>query len=120
MIWVAVAAAGALGAAARYLVDHLVSARVSGLFPWGTLVVNVTGSLAAGIALGLAAAHALPDGLDTVVAGGFLGAYTTFSTAMYQTAQLLDEDATATAASNLLITLAASVVAAILGWATVT
>jgi CrcB protein len=116
VIWVAVAVAGALGAAARYLVDHLVSARVSGVFPWGTLVINVSGSLAAGVTLGLVASHGLPDGVGTVVAGGFIGAYTTFSTAMYETARLVEDGATPHAIANLTIPLVASALAATLGY----
>lgn len=61
----------------------------------------------------------LPDGPGTVVDGGFLGAYTTCSTAMDETAQLVENGATAPAIGNLIIPLAASVTAATLGWAVV-
>lgn len=116
MTWIAIAVAGACGAVSRFLVDHFVTSRISGQFPWGTFVVNVTGSLAAGIVLGLVATRGFPDGFDTIVAGGFLGAYTTFSTSMYETATLVEEQRYAVSAINLIISLAACVVAATLGY----
>lgn len=116
MIWVVIAVAGALGATTRYLVDHLVSTRLSGVFPWGTFAINVSGSFLAGIVTGLLLAGRVSAATATVVAGGFLGAYTTFSTAMYETARLLEDGATRVAAGNLLLPLVASVAAAGLGW----
>ncbi len=116
MIWFAIAIAGALGASTRYLVDHLVSTRLSGVFPWGTFTINVSGSFLAGIVTGLLLAGRVSAATATVVAGGFLGAYTTFSTAMYETARLLEDGATRVAFGNLLLPLAASVAAAALGW----
>ncbi len=116
MSWLAVAVAGALGATTRYLVDHLVSARLSTVFPWGTFVINVSGSFLAGIVTGLLLTGRVSPPVATVVAGGFLGAYTTFSTAMYETARLLEDGATRVAVGNLLLPLAASVAAAGLGW----
>lgn len=120
MIWIAIAIAGAGGAAARYVVDHCISARVAGGVRWGTLVVNVSGSLAAGITVGLLASHALPDEVGLVATGGFLGAYTTFSTAMVETARLIEDGATAAAIGNLTIPLVASIMAAALGHGLVT
>jgi len=116
VIWFAIAVAGALGASTRYLVDHLVSTRLSGVFPWGTFTINVSGSFLAGIVTGLLLAGRVSAATATVVAGGFLGAYTTFSTAMYETARLLEDGATRVAFGNLLLPLAASVAAAALGW----
>lgn len=115
MIWLVIAVAGALGATARYLVDHLVSARLSGVFPWGTFAINVSGSFLAGIVTGLLTAGRVSAAAATVVAGGFLGAYTTFSTAMYETARLLEDGANRVVIGNLLFPLGASVVAAALG-----
>jgi fluoride exporter len=116
MTWLLVAVAGGCGAATRYLVDHLVSARLTGVFPLGTFLVNVSGSLLAGVVAGLVATRGVPVDLQTVVAGGFLGAYTTFSTAMYETARLLEDGATGIAVANLLVPLGASLAAAGAGW----
>ena len=55
----AIAAAGALGAASRYVVDGFVQDRVEGVFPWGTWVINVSGSLVLGFVVGLGLYHGL-------------------------------------------------------------
>jgi len=72
----AIAAGAALGAPARYLVDAALRARLGDRLPWGTLVVNLAGSAAAGVVAGLR-----PGALLTaLLAVGFLGAFTTAST----------------------------------------
>ena len=77
----AVAAGGALGAIGRYLVMARVAAWLGDGFPYDTLTVNVLGSYALGIVAGLAAtAWALEPFWQTLVAIGFLGTFTTFST----------------------------------------
>ena len=71
---------GAIGAPMRYLTDLFVQSRHDTVFPWGTLTVNVTGSLLLG---GLASAVSnagAPAWLLTLVGTGFCGALTTFST----------------------------------------
>jgi fluoride exporter len=118
--WVAVALAGALGAMSRFLVDRGVSAASARVVPLGTLVVNVSGSLVAGVVAGLAATYALPAEVRTIVAGGYLGAYTTFSTAMYETARLIEEAVWRPAVVNLVLPLVLSVAAAGAGWWLVT
>lgn len=80
-----VALAGGLGAALRFVVDSLVTARTSGRFPWGIVLVNVTGSFA----IGLAVALVEPGTTLTVATTGFLGGWTTFSTASLDTARLV-------------------------------
>jgi CrcB protein len=87
----AVAVAGALGAASRYLLDGLVQDRVEGVFPWGTWVINVSGSLVLGFLTGLALYHGLTDAPKAVIGTGFLGAYTTFSTLMFETIRLYED-----------------------------
>lgn len=76
------AACGGLGAATRYLVDLGVARLAGARFPWGVMLINVTGSLALGLVVGM-----LPDAAF-VVGAGFLGGYTTFSTAMVDTVAL--------------------------------
>jgi fluoride exporter len=75
-----VASGGAIGSALRYLVS-LASGRLFGAgFPWGTLAVNITGSLAMGLVVGLAASKfQLTNELRLFLATGVLGGYTTFS-----------------------------------------
>lgn len=91
MIVVGVAVAGAVGATARYLVEMLVRQLRPGSFPFGTLVVNASGSLALGAVVGFAAAGTLDPEARTVLALGVLGAYTTFSTYAYETVRLAED-----------------------------
>jgi fluoride exporter len=83
-----VALAGGLGAATRFLVDGWVAARLRSSVPTGTVVVNVTGSLALGLLTGWALRHGGGGQLATVVGTGFLGGYTTFSTASVEAVRL--------------------------------
>lgn len=85
-----VALGGALGAVVRYGLASLVAARVATAFPLGTWVINISGSFIIGIFLTIAGARELlhPD-WRLLVAVGFLGAYTTFSTFEYETLHLL-------------------------------
>ena len=78
---IGIAIAGALGALARYGMDGVVSTRQPGAFPWGTLVVNVSGTFLLGLVFTLLTERlAVDPWLRTSVTVGFLGAYTTFST----------------------------------------
>lgn len=75
-----VAAGGAAGSAARYLLN-LASGQLFGLgFPWGTLVVNVIGSFLMGLLIGLGAhKFTVSNEMRVLIATGFLGGFTTFS-----------------------------------------
>jgi fluoride exporter len=119
VIWVAVAAAGAAGAVCRYVVDFAVTARTGGLFPWGTLAVNVTGAALVGLIAGLVANLGAPSTVRTIAGAGFAGAYTTFSTLVYETWRLAEDRAYGQAAANL-ASLALSLPAVALGWAATT
>ena len=79
MSWLYVCVGAALGAPARYLTDRAVQARHAGTFPWGTLMVNVAGSLLLGLLLGVAASRDVPDGLVAGLGTGFCGTLTTSS-----------------------------------------
>ena len=116
MIWVAIALAGGLGAACRFALDHAVATRLGAALPWGTILVNVSGSLGAGVVAGLAASAVLPEPWRLVVAGGFLGAYTTFSTAMVDSLRLVEHGAPLRAVVNLLLPLVLAILAALAGW----
>jgi CrcB protein len=85
---VGVALAGALGAPARYMVERVTHTRWPSRWPWGTFVVNVSGSLALGVVVGLALAQGLDPDVRTIAGTGFLGAYTTFSTYAYETVRV--------------------------------
>ena len=115
--WVAFVIAGAVGAPARYLVDGAVGDRSAGVFPWGTFVVNVTGSLVLGFVTGLAMYHAFPTEPKVVLGAGFCGAYTTFSTFTFETVRLVEAGAVNEALRNALGTLVTCAVAAAAGLA---
>jgi fluoride exporter len=74
--WVAVGLLGGLAAAARFLIDAEIAARADAELPLGILVVNVSGALV----LGVVAGAALDGAALTIVAGGGIGSFTTFST----------------------------------------
>jgi CrcB protein len=112
---VAVAIAGALGAPARFLVERAISARRGRRFPLGTLVVNVTGSLALGFVTGLALYHGLSSTPKAVVGTGFIGAYTTFSTYAYETVDVAERSSAQLAGTYAIVSLVAGVAAATLG-----
>lgn len=88
LTWVGVGVLGALGAYARFHVGGAVTARRPSDFPFGTFVVNLTGSFALGVLVGVSAG----DTVLLVLGTGLLGGYTTFSTWMVE-AQRLGEDA---------------------------
>jgi CrcB protein len=115
LAWVAFIAAGAVGAPLRYLVDAAISDRVRGVAPWGTLVVNVSGSLALGMVTGFALYHGFPNTSRIVLGTGFCGAYTTFSTFTFETVRLAGEGVRRGAVGNALLTVFASGAAAALG-----
>jgi CrcB protein len=86
----AVGAAGFAGAVARFLIGTACGRWFSTTFPIGTLVVNLTGSVLLGWFMGVVVTRTgVPDTLRLAVASGFIGAYTTFSTLMYETDALV-------------------------------
>lgn len=96
-----IAVGGAAGAVARYLVDTAVSERVAGSFPWGTLVVNLSGTFLLGLLATLALDRSvLPSAIRPPVLIGFVGAYTTFSTWMLETWRLAEQGAWVDAFAN--------------------
>jgi CrcB protein len=115
LTWLAVAVGGAAGAVCRYLVDFVVTQRLSGVFPWGTWTVNITGSLLVGFVAGLTANASQPGLWQVAASAGFCGAYTTFSTFVYETLQLAERRAWWEALWNL-ASLVFGVAAAAGGW----
>jgi CrcB protein len=115
--WALVGVLGALGAPTRYVVDTLVSARARGPFPFGTLVVNVSGSLLLGVITGLALYHGLAPSDKVVVGTGFVGAYTTFSTFSFETLALFEAGDPRRAMGNIGISLIAGGLAGAAGLA---
>lgn len=86
MTAVLLALAGGLGAATRFVVDGALRRR----FPLlSTAAVNITGSLLVGVLAGLALRGGVTGPLPVVIGTGFLGGYTTFSTASAESVRLL-------------------------------
>ena len=97
-----IALGGAAGASTRYLVDAWIAQRAAGAFPWGTLVVNVSGSLILGFLFALAIERGvLPASVRGPLLIGFIGAYTTFSTLMLESWRLIEDGAVALGLANL-------------------
>ena len=112
----AVAAGGSLGAVARYLIT-LATARLMGLgFPYGTFIINISGSFILGY---FAAAYAHREKIShpayLAVAVGFVGAYTTFSTWMYDSEALMKNSEYLKASANILGSIAVGLLAVRLG-----
>jgi CrcB protein len=112
LLVLAVAVAGGLGAVARLVLDGVTRSLVRVNFPLGTTVINVTGSFLLGLVTGLALANGLPAEWRAVLGTGFLGGYTTFSTASFETVRLAQQRRYRAAAFNgvgmLLLALAAA------------
>ena len=110
-VWVGVGLLGGVGAIARFLLDGVIGARLPGPFPAGTFAVNISGSLLLGLLTGASA-----TGDVLVLAGSAtLGAYTTFSTWMFESQRLTEEGYVRAAAVNVAASLALGLAAASLG-----
>ena len=107
--------AGAVGALLRYEVELHVRRRVGPAFPWGTLVINVSGGFVLGLLTGLVGHAGVTTGVLTVVGTGLLGAYTTFSTFTFDTVTLAERGRVGPAVANLGLSVVAGLAAAALG-----
>jgi CrcB protein len=114
-LWVGLG--GFLGANARYLLGGWVATRLSPAFPYGTFVVNISGSFILGLVMGALEGHVLSPAVRLSVAIGFVGAYTTFSTWTYETIQLIENGSLLLAATNAFGSLALGIGAVIAGLA---
>ncbi len=117
MIIVVMALAGGLGAATRFVLDGLLRARIRTVGSVGTVVVNVSGAFCLGVVAGMVAVRVVPAELLLVGGTGFLGGYTTFSTASFETVRLIQQRRTRLALVMLMVQLTLSLVAAAGGYA---
>jgi fluoride exporter len=111
VVWGGVIVLGGVGAVLRFLVDRAVSSRIVRSFPFGTLVVNLSGALVLGAIAGLA----LSPHLALLVGTALVGSYTTFSTWMLETQRLGEERQIWPAVANIVVSVACGLAAAALG-----
>lgn len=110
-----VATAAALGAGGRYALDIAVQRRHLSALPWGTFVINVSGSLALGLVTGLATHHGLSAHWVRVLGTGLLGGYTTWSTFAWESFALAEQRRLGAAVLNVAGSLAVGLTAAAAG-----
>jgi CrcB protein len=118
-LWVALG--GALGSVSRYWLSGVVAARFGESFPWGTLVINVTGSFLIGVIGAVASPEGRMDSQSRAFATQFLmigicGGYTTFSSFSWQTLQRLQDRDWLYAGGNIVLSVVLCLVAVWLGW----
>lgn len=111
VLWAGVGLLGGIGAVARFVLSTAVARRSAGWFPTGTLVVNLSGSALLGFVAGLA----LHGDALTLVGGGLLGSYTTFSTWMLDSERLSEHHNDRALAMNLIGSLLLGLAAVALG-----
>ncbi|HBG77988.1 MAG TPA: fluoride efflux transporter CrcB [Phycisphaerales bacterium] len=98
------ALAGACGTLARYWLGGLIGRNVSTNFPLGTAIINIAGCLAFGLLWAIIESRLSISGqLRTIIFVGFFGAFTTFSSFAFETAQLLDESQWLWASANIVL-----------------
>lgn len=116
MVLLLVGLGGFLGAIARYVLDGWVSEATRASFPWGTLLVNVSGSFLLGLLFAAAIERAvLPAEIRPPVMIGFVGGYTTFSTWMLESWRLIEDGAYLAALVNLAGSVVVGLAAVFLG-----
>lgn len=109
-----------LGAPCRWLLDQWVQSRHDSVFPWGTLIINVVGSLVLGALLALVATGTVSTSVLVLAGTGFCGGFTTFSTFGFETVRLAQQGSSPAAVLNVGLSLGVGLVAALAGWYAVT
>ncbi|MBC54008.1 MAG: fluoride efflux transporter CrcB [Gammaproteobacteria bacterium] len=116
--WLAIAAGGAAGALARAGLMNLVASMLGSRLPWGTLLVNISGSLLIGLLYVLVSEKLLLSGeARALLVVGFLGAFTTFSTFSLDTVLLIQQGWLLQALAYMLTSVTICVLATWLGMA---
>jgi fluoride exporter len=118
----AVLLGSAVGAPVRRIIDHLVTQRFGGWFPWGTFAINVSGSFILGVALGLGSrtSGGTSAWWIALVGTGFCGGFTTFSTFAYESVRLSEEVHIRSAFLNVATSVVVGLGAVVLGWSLAT
>lgn len=115
LVWICMG--GAVGSGARYLVSVWCTQKLGGHFPYGTLAVNVLGSLLLGILMYVSLnTQAFSPTVRLGLTVGVMGGFTTYSTFNHETFRYLQQGAVGTAASYVAVTLVCACLAGALGW----
>jgi CrcB protein len=114
-LWVCLGAA--VGAPGRYLVDRAIQARHDTLMPWGTMLVNIAGSLVLGFLTGLSTTREVPEAVALSLGAGLCGTLTTYSTFSYESFRLFEDGARLYALLNVVVSLLAGLGSAVIGYA---
>ena len=101
MPYLVIGLGGFFGANARFIVARWAAQKWGTQFPFGTFIINITGSFILGLFATLAARFAWSDYWRLLIAIGFVGAYTTFSTFEFESLQLLAQGSFARAFANI-------------------
>jgi CrcB protein len=109
-LWVALGSA--IGGVARYWFTGVGARLMGASFPWGTIVINIVGSLV----IGMVAARTPSDATRLFVMVGICGGFTTFSAFSLQTLVLLQEGSPGRALANVLLSVLLCVAATWAGW----
>lgn len=115
MILLLLSLAGGVGALMRFVADGIIRTRLGRAFPWGTLIINVSGSLLLGNITGLVLYRHSSPYIRLMLGTGFCGGYTTFNTASFGTVRLTEERRFKHALLNSLGTLLLTMIGAGLG-----
>ena len=110
-----IALGAAVGAPARYLTDRAVQSRHESVMPWGTMSVNVIGSLILGALAG--AGTVVSPAVAALIGTGFCGALTTYSTFSFETWRLIEEESYGPAVANVVVSVLAGLAAVAIGYA---
>lgn len=114
VLWIM--AAGAVGTLSRYWLGGFVQEHSGSAFPWGTMVVNLLGCFVFGLVWTLAEDRLIISGeTRRIVLTGFMGAFTTFSTFMFETTAFMQDGQYLAAAANLVAQNGLGIVAMLLG-----
>lgn len=115
LVWAGVLGIGGLGAVTRFVVDRKISRHTKSSFPFGIMVVNISGALLLGFLSGLIGGPIVNDLVALLAGSAFLGAYTTFSTWMLDTQRFTEERRIWPAAANIVVSVVLGIAAAAAG-----
>ena len=104
------------GAPLRYVVDREIQTRHERVFPFGTLAINMSGSLALGVLVGAAQSGGVSQLAVDAVGAGVIGSYTTFSTFSWETLRMIEEGSVWQATANVVVSVGGGLASAALGF----